>query len=193
MSTSKTKVIVKVREKLVLSAQDRAEWVKCYDSTGKLPSINIPCSKCQLGITAAHGNLRSKIEKYGSINKLLESFVCKDCKSCDEKPRVIKKKDIKKSKHKHKEEDVASVKKDEHGRYNIPAVNLNPERHVYSIEEIVKSQILTEEFTRGACMSPQLYLNNDDTCDKCPLYANCACGIKQLSKARRKQLAALEA
>lgn len=188
MSTSKTKVVVKVREKLILSAQDRAEWVKCYEATGKLPYINIPCSKCQLGITAAHGNLRSKVEKYGSISKLLESFVCKSCKTPDTVVRQIK---IKKVRAKTIKEDAASVLKDEHGRYNIPQVNLNPERQSYSIEDIANSPLLTQEFTRGACLSPHVYLNNDDTCDACPLFDNCACGVKQLSKARRKQLAAV--
>lgn len=191
MSTSKTKVVVKVREKLILSAQDRAEWVKCYDTTGKLPSINIPCSKCHLGITAAHGNLRSKVQKYGSISKLLESFVCKDCKAPDavKKPTKI----IAVKHRKIKTDNDSSVTKDEHGRYNIPQVNLNVERQTYSIEDIIKSPALTQEFTRGACMRPHVYLNNDDTCDACPLFDNCACGVKQLSKARRKQLAAIEA
>lgn len=186
MSTSKTKVVVKVREKLVLSAQDRAEWVKCYDATGKLPDINIPCSKCQLGITAAHGNLRSKVAKYGSISKLLESFVCKNCKTPEAAVKVVKTKTVKRRTIK---QDDSAVVKDEHGRYNIPQVNLNPERQSYSIEDIINSPLLTQEFTRGACLSPHVYLNNDDTCDKCPLFDNCACGVKQLSKARRKQLA----
>jgi hypothetical protein len=190
MSTSKTKLVVKVRERLILSAQDRDEWVKCYETTSKLPSINIPCSKCQLGITATNGNLKSKVEKYGSISKLLESFVCKDCKSIDDQPNIIRPKVIKKAKI--KQQDELSSLKDEHGRYNIPQVNFNPERHVYSIEEISKSPELTAEFTRGACLSPHVYLDNDDTCDYCPLFDNCACGVKQLSKARRKQLAAVE-
>lgn len=191
MSTSKAKVVVKVREKLILSAQDRAEWVKCYDASGKLPNINIPCSKCQLGITAAHGNLRSKVAKYGSIAKLLESFVCKDCKSPDTSPKPVREKVVKQ--RKVRVDSDAAVVKDEHGRYNIPQVNLNAERQTYSIEDIINSPTLTQEFTKGACMRPHVYLNNDDTCDACPLFDNCACGVKQLSKARRKQLAAIEA
>lgn len=188
MSTSKTKIVTKVREILTLTAQERADWVKCYDTTGKLPNANIPCSKCSLGITATHGNLKSKVDQHGSIGKLLESFVCKNCKIDTSAPKIVKVK--KKSKKQKKTNDVDSLK-DEHGRYNIPLVNLSPERRIYNISEISKSQTLTEEFTRGSCMSPQLYLNNDSTCDKCPLFANCACGCKQLSKARRKQLAEL--
>ena len=58
---------LKVRKQLVLSAQELNEWVTSYETLGKLPQINIPCSKCHTGVVAGHDNLRSKVKKHGGI------------------------------------------------------------------------------------------------------------------------------
>jgi len=181
------KVVKKIREQLILSDVEKDTWVKSYETSGKLPSINIPCSKCHTGVTAAHENLRSKVTKYKGIKNLLDSFICKSCTTVV--PKAFKLPVKRKRKSKISTLDSNNIIKQEDGRYNIPLMNVNPERYVYSISDIASNASLTEEFTLGVCLSPQLYLNNDNTCDKCPLFNNCACGVKQLSKARRKQLA----
>lgn len=42
-----------------------------------------------------------------------------------------------------------------------------------------------QDLTRGACLFPNTYLDNDDSCVKCKIYENCACSKKNLGKKRR--------
>jgi len=187
MSTSKKKIVKKVRETLTLSAAERKAWVKSYETTGKLPNINIPCSKCHLGITAAHGNLRSKVAKYKGIANLLESFVCKSCTKAAQPTKAPK--TVRTPRTRRAKEVAPGVTRDANGRYDIPAINVNPERRAYSIQEIALSAEMTQDLTRGACLQPHIYLNHNSTCDHCPLYTNCSVQGKCLSKAKRKELA----
>lgn len=179
----------KPRKQLILSAQDVDDWVVSYETTGKLPQINIPCSKCKAGIVAGHDNLRSKVKKYGGIKPLLTTFVCRECKTgtlgsvapstVARKVRVVKKL-VKISKAEQKREAIRN--------YEIPKVNPNHVSVRYSIDDLANNVDLAREFTNGVCIRPQLFLNNDRSCDDCVLYTNCACNAKTLSKARRKQM-----
>ena len=175
---------LKVRKQLVLSAQELNEWVTSYETLGKLPQINIPCSKCHTGVVAGHDNLRSKVKKHGGIRSLLTSFVCRGCKtgvpsSAARKVKTVKKV-VKATKAEQKKQDIRS--------YEIPKVNPNPISVRYSINDLANNADLAKEFTNGVCIRPQLFLNNDRSCDDCVLYTNCACNAKTLSKARRKQM-----
>jgi hypothetical protein len=44
-----------------------------------------------------------------------------------------------------------------------------------------------QELTKGSCIYPNRYLNNDDSCVKCDLYENCACVLKNLGKKKRNE------
>lgn len=188
MSTSKKKIVTKVRATLTLSAAERKAWVTSYETTGKLPNINIPCSKCHQGITAAHGNLRSKVAKYKGIANLLESFVCKSCAKAAEPIKAPKK--VRTPRKRRSKEVAPGVIRGADGRYDIPSINLNAERKSYTIREIALSAEMTRDLTQGSCLQPHVYLNHNSTCDHCPLYTNCAVQSKCLSKSKRKELAA---
>ena len=187
MSTSKKKIVKKVRATLTLTPAERKAWIKSYETTGKLPSINIPCSVCNLGITAAHGNLRSKVAKYKGIANLLESFICKSCVKAAQPVKAPKK--VRTPRTRRSREVAPGISRDFDGRYNIPNVNVNPDRRAYTIQEIALSAEMTQDLTRGACLQPHVYLNHNSTCDHCPLYTNCAVQNKCLSKSKRKELA----
>ena len=187
MSTSKKKIVKKVRATLTLTPAERKAWVQSYETTGKLPNINIPCSKCHQGITAAHGNLRSKVAKYKGIVNLLENFTCKSCVKAAEPIKAPRK--VRTPRKRRSKEVAPGITRDADGRYNIPMVNVNPERRAYSIQEIALNAELTQDLTRGSCLQPHVYLNNNSTCDHCLLYTNCAVQGKCLSKAKRKELA----
>lgn len=166
----------KVRTTLNLDAATLAAWCESYASTNRLPSTNIPCAKCHQGITATHGNLHSKVKAYGGIQPLLITFVCKSCKAASAAPKVPKA---------HKEK-APKVQVNNEKRYDIPQLGYNPTS--YSIQEIAASASLTQEFTNGVCLHPQRFLN-DEGCDNCPLYANCAAGCKTLSRRKQRELA----
>jgi len=187
--------MTKARETIILTEAQREEWVKSFEATGKLPSAEIPCCKCKLGITATHGNLVSKIKKYQNITNLLTKFVCKDCNQitnaakASEAPsdssKSFKKQKLKKAKKLTTLDEI----KDHEGRYNIPNVNLtNENKQSYTIDQIAANPTLAQEFTNNVCLRPVVYLNNDSTCDECNLFANCGCGVKRLSKAKLKSL-----
>lgn len=45
-----------------------------------------------------------------------------------------------------------------------------------------------KKLTAAACLRPDLYFNNDDSCIKCYIYENCACKHKNLGKKNKRQL-----
>jgi hypothetical protein len=40
--------------------------------------------------------------------------------------------------------------------------------------------------TQNACIRPDIYLDNDRTCDYCMYYEDCACNLKKVSKFYKK-------
>lgn len=179
------------RTVIVLTEQQKNEWASIYEATKKLPSNYIPCSKCNFGITATHGNLIIKVEKFGGIKNLLTQFVCRDCTKQSEKkdntPKAVKPPRSTKTKHKQKPLSKLDVIKDETGRYNIPLMSTG-QRQQYSMEQIAQSPTLTQEFTNNVCLRPTLYFNSDSSCDNCNLFEHCGCSVKKLSKAKLKSL-----
>lgn len=176
--------------KLILTEQQRNEWVKAFETTGKLPSTLIPCCKCSTGITATHGNLASKIKNHGGILNLLTKFVCRNCTKASIVPKTTKPNaSQKKKKTLKKVVSALDEIKDEKGRYNIPNVNLTGEnRKQYTLDQIANNEDLAKEFTNNVCLRPNLYLNSDSSCDDCNLYQYCGCTVKHLSKAKLKSL-----
>lgn len=59
-----------------LTPEQINEWVTAYETTGKLPSTKIPCSSGNGVLTTMHGtNLTKRVERFGGIRPLLETFV----------------------------------------------------------------------------------------------------------------------
>jgi len=184
-----------MQKTITLTTADIQEWVNTFQNTSKLPSNEIPCCKCDKGITATHGNLLLKIAKYETLEKLLTNFICRTCnaeilsrdpKASKPSKPLNKSSKVKKTKTKKTVSTLDEIK-DVHGRYNIPHVNLNNEsKQTYSLDQIAKSPSLAREFTDNVCMRPRLYLDNDSTCDQCNLFEHCGCSIKKLSKAKLK-------
>ena len=59
-------------------------------------------------------------------------------------------------------------------QYNRIEINLSKD-----IEDI---KILT----KAACMRPDIYFNNNNSCGNCYIYQNCACPLKKLKNKKRK-------
>lgn len=181
-----TKIVTKIRQPLVITNLD--EWVDMFEKTNKLPSTNIPCSVCTMGITATHGNLLNKVAKYGGIRNLLTKFVCKTCtkdgavSSVSEKtePNTESRKSLK------RDRDIENgLAPDSHGRYKLPSINLNPSKQSWTIEQIAKDPELTKELTNGSCLKPRLFLDNDYNCSGCMLFDNCGASCKTMPKQRK--------
>lgn len=59
---------------------DRALFIKQYHETGKPSAKKIPCSVTGRMVTCFGSNLKAKIQKYGSVEALLEGFVSRGAK-----------------------------------------------------------------------------------------------------------------
>lgn len=64
----------------VVEAFDKALFIKQYHETGKPSSKKIPCTVTGKMVTCFGQNLQAKIQKYGSVEALLEGFVSRGAK-----------------------------------------------------------------------------------------------------------------
>jgi len=142
---------------------NKEEWIKSYNETKKLPSLKIPCSKCDGSSTAFGSNLEGKIKKAGGLDILLDTFTCRACNSTA-KPKTVKV-TVKREKIEEKEEVV----------YVIPKMKgfIPTNAFLKDTPELVQSM------TNFSCVSPQLYLNNNRGCRGCVYFDNCNCALKK--------------
>lgn len=133
--------------------------IEHFEKTGHLIGKKIECNQCSTLITCFGSNLEGKISKFGSIQNLLSSFICRNCVSAS-KPKkiVIKAKRIsKKEKALEKTVDIPKMK------FSIPRDIL-----LKDAPDIQKNCSLN-----GACLRPDIYLNSGKTCADCPYIKNC--------------------
>ena len=64
----------------VVEAFDKALFIKQYHETGKPSAKKIPCTVTGKMVTCFGQNLQAKIQKYGSVEALLEGFVSRGAK-----------------------------------------------------------------------------------------------------------------
>ena len=142
---------------------NKEEWIKSYNETKKLPSLKIPCSKCDGSSNAFGSNLEKKIAQFKGLDILLDTFICRSCKS-EGKIKTVKV-TVKREKKKDKEEIV----------YNIPKMKgfIPTNAYLKDTPELVQSM------TRFICVSPQLYLDNGRKCSGCVYFDNCNCALKK--------------
>jgi hypothetical protein len=59
----------------------------------------------------------------------------------------------------------------------------------YSIQEfdLVKNKQICEEVTTGACWRPDIFLDNDNSCNLCPIKEHCACKLKNIVTKKSKK------
>ena len=64
----------------VVEAFDKALFIQQYHWTGKPSQKKIPCTVTGKMVTCFGQNLQAKIQKYGSVEALLEGFVSRGAK-----------------------------------------------------------------------------------------------------------------
>lgn len=105
----------------------------------------------------------------GDVVRVLNETKCKDCRALDPKPK-------KAPKILTAEEIEARA---EAIRKSLPKIDLHKERVVI---DLTKDKDACALYTQTACMRPDIYLDNDRTCDYCSINKYCACPIKKFSK-----------
>jgi hypothetical protein len=162
------------------------EWTAFFSINGKLPQTKIPCTKagCTTETTMFGTNLEKRIKVYGSLEKLLTNFQCKHCRNADKPVKEVVAKKVKKTSKERKksarqertEELVESVRQTK--------IDISGDHRVKI--DLKKNPELVAEFTQGACLRPDIFLDNDRACDGCVYFEHCACSLKVLSKKARK-------
>lgn len=56
-----------------------------------------------------------------------------------------------------------------------------------NVIDLKKNAEECKKATEGTCWRPDIYLNNDRTCDNCVLSEHCACVLKRFSTKRKKR------
>ena len=141
------------------------EQLDSYKKTGHLLNKKIVCTKCTTHITCFGTNLEGKVKKVGTLEELLETFVCRGCKSASKpkKEKVVKTK-------KTKKEKVEELKKLE-----IPKMKFTTPRNVLLKDAPDIIQSMSES---GICLSPSYYLDHAKQCEGCTFFNDCKCALK---------------
>ena len=129
-----------------------------YKKNGHLINKKIQCTLCSSDVTMFGSNLDNRIIKFGSIELLLETFICRSCVSAS-KPKKEKKVSVRLIKRKEKEAKKVQT---------VPKLKPYVSREVY----LKDTPDLVSEMTKnGSCIRPDIYLN--DGCYKCPYAQSC--------------------
>lgn len=144
--------------------------IKNYQSTGKLLSHPyLTCTVSKEKVMAFGPMLKKKVEKYGGLENLLQSFVSRKAKAASKPQKVAKVKKQKKIKLLEKTEDQV---------YDIPVFKNEPPT-IVSLRD-------HPEHTLGACMRPDIFLNSGKVCDDCVMAEYCQSGCKKFSNKKSK-------
>lgn len=166
------KVAVKIDNKYPIDQfEDLNGWLEYYEENKKFPHQRVLCCVCHQGFASLKGiGLVKAFEKCdGDPLKVLNETKCKDCKALEPKekkqPRILT-----------PEEQEARA---EEIRKSLPKIDFNKERTVIDLR---KDKDACAFYTKIACIRPDIYLDNDRTCDYCSINKHCACPIKKFSK-----------
>jgi hypothetical protein len=152
-------------------------WIDFYNKNQKLPNDKIICSSCKSIFVSLKG--RGKKIAFDACNndvrRVLTETSCKECKNKNNPPEKKKKE----YKVETEEERFARIEKI---RQDIPKINFNKPRQSLNFRDEQTCIKHTE-----SCMRPDIYLNNDKTCDNCYINKFCRCKLKKFSKNYEKK------
>jgi hypothetical protein len=153
-------------------------WLDYYKEHKKLPYSEIICGSCKSYPAKLKGaGMRHALKAAGgNIEVMLKSTMCKDCKVLSA-PKKEKKPVVKRIKTQEEiEEEIDKIRRE------MPKIDLNKPRITIDLNKDKKA---CAEFTRNMCMRPDIYLDNDRTCDYCSINDCCSCAIKRFQHKKR--------
>lgn len=153
---------------LKLTEDQIVVFVKHYNKHKCFPGSKIPCNVTGKLTTAVGPWLRKKVNEFGSAEKLLKSYVCRQATKKQKTTLIYKKR-----KKKDREDSNALTK--ENGRYDIPLININNPSRPMTESELAKD-------SQSMCLRPDIFLHNGRHCDGCKYYKICENDLKNLPK-----------
>lgn len=150
--------------------EDLKGWMEYFKQNNKFPYKQILCCKCHVGFASMKGlGWKKAFERCDNdAFRVLNETYCKDCREVLPKEKKVK--ILTKEEMEERAEEI---------RRNLPKIDLHKERQVI---DLTKDKAACEEYTKFACMRPDIYLDNDRTCDYCSINKWCICPIKKFSK-----------
>lgn len=169
---------MKKKNKIPQNQFDALEkWLDFYKENQKLPYNQVLCCECKTFYASLKGaGMRHALKNSGNnIEVLLKSTRCKDCKCLTKKqePKRVAKK-IKTQEE--REQEIEQIRRD------MPKINLDAPR---TIIDLKKNPDLCAVLTHSSCIRPDIYLDNDRSCDYCSINEYCACPIKRFAQKRK--------
>jgi hypothetical protein len=154
-------------------------WLLFYKKHGKLPHKQIICGNCKNSFVSLKGRGKKVIFDMfdNNIKRILTESKCKVCRAENKQPIDKKKKEV------YIETEEERLERIEKIRASIPKIDLQKERVVL---DLVKDKDMCAKHT-DSCLRPDIYLDNDRTCDYCELKKHCSCRLKKFSKFYEKK------
>ena len=146
-----------------------AKFVSHYNEFGSFPGSKIPCSVTGKLTTCVGPWMRKKVQEYGSAENLLRNYKCRG---------VTKKEKPVKTPGKRGRKSLAKISIEDKV-YDIPKIDVNAGPKPLSFDEI-------SEVSKGSCFRPDLFLNNDRSCEGCQFFDACQNSNKNLKATARK-------
>jgi hypothetical protein len=160
--------------------QNISLWLEYHKENNKLPYGEITCCKCKSFPAKLKGaGMKHALKAAGgNIEVMLKSTMCKECKLISA-PQKEKKPVVKRIKTQWEiEEEIEKIRRD------MPKINLNSPRNIINLN---KDKKMCEELTRNMCIRPDIYLDNDRTCDYCSINECCSCHLKRFEVKKKSK------
>jgi hypothetical protein len=147
------------------------KFIAHFNQYGSFPGQKIPCTVTGKLTTCVGPWLKKKVKEFGSAEALLRNY---KCRGVTKKPKTEKppgKKGRKKS--------AAKITIEGKPVYDIPKIDLHQGPRPLSADEITECSI-------SSCFRPDLFLNNDRSCNGCQFFDLCKNSNKNLKSLSKK-------
>lgn len=147
------------------------KFISHYNEFGSFPGQKIPCTVTGKLTTCVGPWLRKKVKEFGSAEALLRNYKCR---------QVTKKvKTEKPSGKKGRKKSFSKIVIEDRTVYDIPKIDLHTGPRPLSSDEI-------SDCSLTSCFRPDLFLNNDRSCNGCQYYDLCKNANRNLKTTGKK-------
>lgn len=171
---SKAPKFAKIEAKPLTEEQIQV-FLKHYKEHSSFPGSKIPCNMTGKLTTCVGPWMIKKIKEFGGAENLLRKYKCRG--ALKQKREALKPVSSKKN---SKRRQVLKELKNEQKDWDLPKMSMEGSKPLSDAE--------LSDATKGACMRPDIFLDNDRYCDGCEFFEVCTNvnkGLKPIPKKRK--------
>ena len=158
-----------------LTEQQIQVFVKHYNEHGSFPGSKIPCNMTGKLTTCVGPWMTKKIKEFGGAENLLRLYKCRG--ALKQKRDALKPSSSKKNvKRRQIVKDLKTEQKD----WDLPKMSLEAPKPLTDAE--------LSDVTKGTCMRPDIFLNNDRYCNGCDFFEVCTNVNRALKPVPKKKI-----